>query len=766
MSNRRLSEPEDPFSLPDRLSDVLSPRSSSSRPANDASTKQHSHEYTHEEAIEDGPDATTRLLGNYERRGSVCGQRECNHGTFSPRPEHYDPGLQGDVFSWGVRSPRFISSGIQTPTTDGTSNTPMLTAQIGAKRRRRMYLYYYIPFLNWVAQYRWDFFRGDLIAALTIASFYIPMALSLSSNLAHAPPINGLYSFVVNPLIYAILGSSPQLIVGPEAAGSLLVGTVVKATVESGHSDESDDIMHAQVVGTVTGLAGAFIFIAGLTRLGFLDNVLSRPFLRGFITAVGVVIFVDQLIPEMGLFEKAKTVNHSSTVEKFLFIIENGQYAHKLTTIVAFSSFGIIMVFRTLKKTLEKRFPQVVYFPDRLLVVVLSAVLTWYFGWDKQGLEILGAVKPGEGSETGLFQFRWPFHPRQMQHIRSSLGTSFVIALLGFFESSVAAKGLGDGARDGIKGAPVSANREMIALGVANIAGGCFMALPAFGGYGRSKVNASTGGRTQMSSIFLSIITFIVVVFFLKYLYYLPKAVLCAMISVVAYSLVEECPHDLRFFIRVRGWSELALMILIFLSTIFYSLTLGIALGCGLSLLRVIRHATKPRIQILGKLPGTPNQFENAELYPEKVEFIEGCLIVKIPEPLTFANTGDLKNRLRRLELYGTNRAHPALPRVRPAENDKNIIFDVHGVTSIDASGTQVLLEIVESYVDRRVRVFFCRLPSLNGSVFELFERSGIVEKCGGTRHFVSSVDEALRLTEIEDVVEEYQESHAADQVP
>jgi MFS superfamily sulfate permease-like transporter len=172
------------------------------------------------------------------------------------------------------------------------------------------------------------------------------MALSLSSNLAHAPPINGLYSFIINPFFYAILGSSSQLIVGPEAAGSLLVGTVVKATVESGHSSEMDDAAHAQVVGIVTGLAGAFIFIAGLTRLGFLDNVLSRPFLRGFITAIGVVIFVDQLIPEMGLYDRAEAVNHASTVEKFVFILENGEYAHKLTTVVAFSSFAIIMAFR------------------------------------------------------------------------------------------------------------------------------------------------------------------------------------------------------------------------------------------------------------------------------------------------------------------------------------------------------------------------------------------------------------------------------------
>jgi MFS superfamily sulfate permease-like transporter len=225
------------------------------------------------------------------------------------------------------------------------------------------------------------------------------------------------------------------------------------------------------------------------------------------------------------------------------------------------------------------------------------------------------------------------------------------------------------------------------------------------------------------------------------------------MISVVAYSLIEECPHDLRFFFRVRGWSELILIFLIILATVFYSLSLGIALGCGLSVLSVIRHSTQPRIQILGKIPDTPNQFENAEVYPKRVEFIEGCLIVKIPEPLTFANTGDLKNRLRRLQSYGTNRAHPALPRVRSAEKDKNLIFDVHGVTSIDASGTQVLSEIVQAYVDRGVRVFFCRLPSLDSDVFQKFERSGIVESCGGLAHFVSSVDEALRLSELEDIV-------------
>ena len=223
------------------------------------------------------------------------------------------------------------------------------------------------------------------------------------------------------------------------------------------------------------------------------------------------------------------------------------------------------------------------------------------------------------------------------------------------------------------------------------------------------------------------------------------------MISVVAYSLIEEAPHDIAFFIHIRGFSELTLMTLIFAATIFYSLSLGIALGVGLSLLSVIRHATKPRIQILGKVPGTTDQFENAEANPHSLEFIEGCLIVKIPEPLTFANTGDLKNRLRRLELYGTTAVHPALPRVRAPEHNQNIIFDVHGVTGLDGSGTQVLTEIVDSYISRGARVFFCRVPSETSQVYGMFQRSGIVDKVGGPGHFVKSVEEALRMADLED---------------
>ena len=176
---------------------------------------------------------------------------------------------------------------------------------------------------------------------------------------------------------------------------------------------------------------------------------------------------------------------------------------------------------RQVKKSLQPRYPKVAYVPDRFAVVVLSAVFAWRFDWAGNGVEILGKIESTTGA---AFPFRFPLIPQHMTHIREAMSTSFLIALLGFFESSVAAKSLGGAGKnsDGLQDVALSANRELVALGVANIVGGCFMALPAFGGYGRSKVNASTGGKTPMSSLLLSLISVICVLFLLPYFFYIP----------------------------------------------------------------------------------------------------------------------------------------------------------------------------------------------------------------------------------------------------
>lgn len=393
-------------------------------------------------------------------------------------------------------------------------------------------------------QYRWKFVKGDFISALTMSSFYIPMALSYASNLSHMPPINGLYAFVFNPFIYAMLGTCPQMVVGPEAAGSLLVGSVVAEAIKAGKFADDDGMKAGQVGGMVTGMAGAIILLAGLFRLGFLDSVLSRPFLRGFISSIGLVIFINQLVPEMGLDKVAEhsTKAHGSPLESLIFMSENGDKISKITCAVSFGAVGIILVLRELKRRLQPlpKLGWVVYFPDRFIIVVLSAVFTWNFEWDKKGLDVLGDIRAPPGVQ--VFEPHFIFDKSNFEHVSDAFETAFIVALLGFFESCVAAKSLGAGTvnvetvektkadgsveeveeADGIRGMTVSSNRELVALGIANLIGGTFMAIPAFGGYGRSKVNASTGGKTPMSSIMLSLITVICTLFLLPYFYYIP----------------------------------------------------------------------------------------------------------------------------------------------------------------------------------------------------------------------------------------------------
>lgn len=495
------------------------------------------------------PELRTRLLGGYKDwdQATGCEDENCTHGAMSPRPcAHRSYGSFNSTISpngfggpsgaatppdkdglLGAATHKILGDRIADELMGGTgqvsksATTRYLARRHGIKNQRSMYLAYYLPFLTWMRQYKWAYLKGDLIAAITMASFYIPMSLSLASNLGHIPAINGMYSFVFNPLIYAILGSCPQMVVGPEAAGSLLTGEIVRENINKGRAADDDGHLSAEIAGVLTCMAGAFILVAGIFRLGFLDNVLSRPFLRGFISAIGVVIFVDQLIPELGLEQAAKeaqSVVHGSTLQKFIFLCQNLGNSKRLTAAVSLGALAIIMVCRDIKSRLQKRYAWAAYIPDRFIIVVLSAIFSWKFEWDKQGLMVLGDVK----TSAALFTVHWPFRLSHIKYASDAFGTAFIIALLGFFESSVAAKSLGTGGSDGIKSMPLSANRELIALGVANITGGLFMALPAFGGYGRSKVNASTGGRTPMSSIFLAIITVLCLFFLLPYFYYLP----------------------------------------------------------------------------------------------------------------------------------------------------------------------------------------------------------------------------------------------------
>lgn len=296
---------------------------------------------------------TTSLLGG--------ASSQANHQTFSPRPSS-PAGSDPDLESTSVSE----SEGLLPPGNDASKSSwrTALSSRMKSKKMARagtlakahgfkdsplMYLSYYIPCLVWMRQYKWAWFRGDLVSALTLASMYLPMALSYADNLAHVPAVHGLYAFVFNPFIYGILGSCPQMVVGPEAAGSLLTGSTVEHYINSGRGGEDDDALHGRIAGVAVGMAGASVFIMGLCRLGFLDSVLSRPFLRGFVSAIGLVIFIDQIVPVLGLSQVQKHtegIAHGSSVTKIQFLFTRLGDAHRLSAIVGVVSFAVIMVFR------------------------------------------------------------------------------------------------------------------------------------------------------------------------------------------------------------------------------------------------------------------------------------------------------------------------------------------------------------------------------------------------------------------------------------
>ena len=550
----------------------------------------------------------------------------------------------------------------------------------------------------------------------------IPIALSYASNLAKIPPIYGLYGASVGPAVYAVLGSCGQMNVGPESALSLLIGETIRSQLGKHHSEAASVL----ITGIVTFLAGALVLIAGILRLGFLDSVLSRALLRGFISAVAVVIFFDQSITALGLNALAEHtgVAHYTPIEKAWFVITHLNQTHALTAGLSIATVVILAITRYFKFRFSSKYKWALGIPDILIVVILATFLTDYFDWDEQGVTVLGHI------DTRPVRPNFPL--RNVDYVRSSASTAVLVSILGFFETIVAGKTLGTQFNY-----TVSPNREMIALGIANISNSFFGALPVFASYSRSKINISSGGRTQMSGLICAIVVVLAMVFLMPAFYYLPKAVLSSIISVIMYTLLQEAPHDIKFFYKVRGWADLLLMAIVFIFTLVVSLEFGISVGVAVSLLRVIKHSQSPRIQILGRVKGTKEFVPVHE--DEEVEHVDGFLLVRIPEPLIFANTGQLKDRLRRLELYGSAKVHPSEPRRRNPDHNVRVVFDLDGMSGIDAAAIQIFAEIVAEYKARQVSVYLAKL-SKDKEIRRLFRDSGIMDEIGGESKIYASI--------------------------
>ncbi|KAJ7099381.1 sulfate anion transporter [Mycena belliarum] len=594
---------------------------------------------------------------------------------------------------------------------------------------------YYVPGTAWIPNYSLSFLGGDVLAGLTVASMLIPQSVSYATSLAQMSPLSGLFSASIPGIVYAFLGTCRQLNVAPEAAISLLVGQAVADVLldhPDPHSEEGDAIKIA-VSTIITMQVGLFSFLLGFFRLGFIDVVLSRALLRGFISAIAVVILTEQLVPMFGLSALMHKVHPESTLDKMLFLLEHViPNANLTTTAVSFSALAVLVGLRIVKGMFQKYW-WIYRLPEVLVVVILSTFLCDEFNWDQDGVEILGAVPI-----TSVKSFvQIPLQAMNLKYLRRTTSTSMLICVVGFLDSIVAAKQ--NASRFGYS---ISPNRELVALGTSNLAASFVPGtLPAWGSITRSKINGDVGGRTQMASLVCSAVVLLATFFLLPWLYYLPKCVLSSIICLVVFSLLREAPHDVAYYWKMSAWVDLSLMFLTFFCAIVWNIEVGIMLSVLASLLLVVHRSSKTRMTILGRIPGT-ERWKPINENPEAEEDVSGALIVRIRENLDFANTAQLKERLRRLELYGVGKSHPSEePRRQQATV---LVFHMADVETCDASAVEMFYELCEEYKSRNVRLF---MTHLRPTPTAMFSRAGMFELLG-PEAFQVNVADAMTLVE------------------
>ncbi|KAG5646214.1 hypothetical protein DXG03_004040 [Asterophora parasitica] len=601
----------------------------------------------------------------------------------------------------------------------GTDHEPKTDQSVLARKIK-----YYIPSFAWIPNYSASLLGGDVLAGITVASMLIPQSVSYGTSLAKLSPLTGLFSAAIPGIVYAFLGTSRQLNVAPEAALSLLLGQAITEIRHDTPGEEgTSEALGIAVATIITLQVGLFTFLLGFFRLGFIDVVLSRALLRGFITAVAVVIMIEQLIPMFGLVALQRVLQPETTLDKALFVIQNAfSNSNATTTVISFTALVALLVLRNLK-SLFKRFWFIYRLPEVLIVVVVSTFLCSKFRWDKEAVDILGAVPISTGDSFIQFPIR-----------ASNLN---LISVVGFLDSIVAAKQ--NSARFGYG---ISPNRELVALGVANLAGSFVPGtLPAYGSITRSRINGDVGGRTQMASLVCSAIVLLATFFLLPWLYFLPKCVLASIICLVVVSLLTETPHDVLYYYRMGAWIDLSLMSLTFFFSIIWNVEVGVVVSLIISLLLVVHRSSRARMTILGRIPGT-DQWKPINENPEAEENVAGALIVRIRENLDFANTAQLKERLRRLELYGVQKSHPSEdPRRQEASV---LVFHLADVETIDASAAQIMFELLEEYMSRHVGLYITHLAP---GPRETFQKAGIVDLLGADA-FRESVADAIALVE------------------
>lgn len=551
----------------------------------------------------------------------------------------------------------------------------------------------YFPILESIKTYSASLFKSDLSAGLTVGVMLIPQGMAYAM-IAGLPPIYGLYASTFPIIVYALLGTSRQLAVGPVAMVSLLTASSVAMIADTGTNQ------YIMLAITLALLVGLIQFLLGAFRLGFLVNFLSHPVISGFTSAAALIIGFSQLKHLLGI-----NIPRSHHVHE---IIWNAIQRFGETN---WYSLGIGLAGIVIIKLLKKYAKSI---PSQLVAVVFGIVAVYVFSLVDKGVKIVGDIPSGlPGMSLPSFS---------MDVWQSLISAALAIALVSFMESIAVAKAIHAKHKD----YKLSANQELIALGMANIVGSFFKSYPVTGGFSRTAVNDQAGARTTIASILSVILIVLTLLFLTPLFYYLPKTILASVIMVAVFGLIDfkEAKH-----LWHTDKNDFIMLIVSFLATLFLGIEQGIAIGVLLSLAALLFRTSRPHVASLGKIPGT-NHYRNVDRF-EEVEQRDDVLILRFDGQLYFANAEYFRDKVASLAK-------------EKGQTLKMIIINSESISDIDSSALHVIEDMFHEYRTDGVQLVF---TSMIGPVRDIMQKSGLFEKMGEASFFMN-IDAALAFSD------------------
>ena len=539
------------------------------------------------------------------------------------------------------------------------------------------------PMMGLLAGYHKDWFRFDSVAGLTTAAVVIPQSMAYAS-IAGLPVQAGLYVALVPMFVYALLGTSRQLSVSSTSTLAILTASELTVVVPGG-----DPARLMTAASTLALLVGVFLLAAGLFRVGFLANFISDPVLTGFKAGIGLVILVDQVPKLLGV-----QIERGHFFHKVLSILAHVPETNRATLILAAVMLAILLGIKRL----------IPWAPAPLVAVVLGVAAAGFLGLKGAGVALTGRIPAGIPTpavpDLSLVRSLWP----------GALG----MALMSFTESIAAGRAF---ARH--DDPPPAPNRELIALGAANLAGSFFQGFPAGGGTSQTAVNSRAGARTQVSALVTAAMVLATLLFLSPLISLLPQATLAAIVVVTAFSLLS--PKDFRSILEVRR-TEFLWALAAFAGVVLLGTLQGILVAVAISLLTLFYAANHPLVYAVGRKPGT-DVFRPQSADHAGDETIPGLLILRTEGRMTFASAPRVRERLRAL-------VDDARPEV--------VILECSAIPDFEYTALQALTKAEQKLREGGIWLW---LSALNPEALNVVRRSELGKALGTDRMFFNLPD-------------------------